>query len=46
MMFCVLIYKGKTTLSILMAIVMCLHFSSQEEDILEHTNAQCHVCTK
>jgi hypothetical protein len=25
-----------------MASVMCLHFSMQEEDILEHTNAKCH----
>ena len=28
-----------------MASVMCLHFSMQEEDILEHTNAKCHLCT-
>ena len=25
----------------LMASVMCLHFSMQEEDILEHTLAKC-----
>ena len=24
--------------------VMCLHFSVQEEDILEHTNDKCHLC--
>ena len=29
---------------ILMAIVMFLHFSVQEEDVLEHTNAKCHLC--
>jgi hypothetical protein len=28
-----------------MASVMCLHLSMQEEDILEHTNAKCHVYT-
>ena len=32
-------------MSILMASVMCLHFSIQEKDILEHTNAKCHSCT-
>ena len=32
-------------LSILMAIVMCLHFSMQREDILESTNGMCHVLT-
>ena len=25
--------------------VMCLHFSMQEEDIIEHTNAKCHEIT-
>jgi hypothetical protein len=25
--------------------VMFLHFSMQEEDILEHTNGECHLCT-
>jgi hypothetical protein len=24
---------------------MRLHFSMQEEDILEHTNVKCHFCT-
>ena len=28
-----------------MASVMCLHFSLQEENISENTNAKCHVCT-
>ena len=28
-----------------MASVMCLHFSMQEEDILEHSNDKCHLCT-
>jgi hypothetical protein len=28
-------------LSLLMASVMCLHFSMQEEDILEHTKSKC-----
>ena len=32
-------------LSVLMARVMCSHFSIQEEDILEHTNAKCHLHT-
>jgi hypothetical protein len=30
-------------LNILMANVMCLHCSLQEEDISEHTSAKCHV---
>ena len=25
--------------------VMCLQFKMQEEDILEHANTKCHVCT-
>ena len=28
-----------------MASVMCLHFCMQEEDILEHTKAKCHLYT-
>jgi hypothetical protein len=24
---------------------MCVHFSMQEEDIIEHTNGKCHVFT-
>ena len=28
-----------------MASVMCLHFSMQEEDILEHINDKCHLYT-
>ena len=27
-----------------MASVMCLHFDSQEEGVLEHTNGKCHLC--
>jgi hypothetical protein len=26
-------------------LVMCLYFSMQEEDTLEHTNAKCYLCT-
>ena len=37
--------QGEDILSILMASVMCLHFSMQEEDILEHINAKCHLST-
>ena len=34
------------SISILIASVMCLHCRMQEEDhILEHTNAKCHLCT-
>ena len=32
-------------LSVLMASVICLYFSMQEEDILKHTNDMCHLCT-
>ena len=28
-----------------MATIMCLYFAMQEEDILEHINAKCHLCT-
>ena len=28
-----------------MASVVYLHFGMQEEDILEHTIAKCHLCT-
>ena len=28
-----------------MACVMCLLFGMQEEDVLEHTNAMCQLCT-
>ena len=34
--------QEKDMFSILMASVMCLHFSMQEEDILEYTNGKCH----
>jgi hypothetical protein len=33
--------QGEDFLSIVMASVMCLHFSVQGKDILEHTNAKC-----
>ena len=33
------------SLSTLMASVMCLYCNIQEEDIVEHTNAKCHLCT-
>ena len=26
-----------------MAIVMCLHFSMEEEEILKHINVKCHT---
>ena len=38
-------YPRVRYLSLLMASVMCLHFNMQEEDILEHTNGKCHLCT-
>jgi hypothetical protein len=41
----ILVCKGKIFLSVLMAGVMCLHFSMQGKDILECTNGKCHVCT-
>jgi hypothetical protein len=41
----ILVCKGKILLSILMACVMCLLFGMQEADVLEHTNAICHLCT-
>jgi hypothetical protein len=37
--------QGEIFLSVLMAGVMCLDFSMQEEEILENTNGQCHLCT-
>ena len=40
-----LICKGKILLSLLMPSVMYLHFSMQEEEIREYTNAKCHVFT-
>ena len=44
MIVCVLVCKGKILLSMLMASVMCLQFSVQEEDVLEHTNPfKCHL---
>ena len=32
-------------LSIRMASVMCVQFSTQEEDVLEHIDTKCHLCT-
>ena len=43
--FYVSIRKGNILLIILMTRVMCLYFSMHEEDILEHTNVKCHLCT-
>ena len=37
--------QRKDSLIVLMARVMCLQFSMQEGDILEHTNRKCHLCT-
>ena len=37
--------QGEDIFSILMASVMCLHYSMQEEYIIEYTNANCHLCT-
>ena len=37
--------QGEISLSIPVASVMCLHFNMQEEDILEHANAKCHLRT-
>ena len=37
--------QGKILLNVLMASVMCLYLSMQEEDNLEHTNAKRHLCT-
>jgi hypothetical protein len=36
--------KDILILSLMMASVMCLHFSMQEEDTLEHINGKCHLC--
>ena len=41
----VLVCKVNIVLNILMASVMCLHFGMQEEDILEHSNGNCQLCT-
>ena len=37
--------QGEEFLSVPMASVMSLHFSMHEEDILEHTNIKCNLCT-
>ena len=43
--FYILVCKRKTFLSVLMASVISLHFSVQEEDIFECTNGKCQLCT-
>ena len=45
MIACVLVCTGNIFLSTPMARVMCLHFSMQEVDVLEHTNGKCYLCT-
>ena len=42
---CNLIYKGKILFSILLASVICLQISMQEDDALMHTIGKCHLCT-
>jgi hypothetical protein len=42
--FCILVCK-RTTLSILMARVMCLRFNMQEEDVFEHIHHKCQLYT-
>ena len=37
--------RGRLFFSALMVGVMCLLIDMQEEDILEHTNVKCHLCT-
>ena len=37
--------QGEDIFERTMASVMCLHLSMHEEDILEHTNGKCHLCT-
>jgi hypothetical protein len=44
-LFFFLFVEENLLLSILMASVMCLHFSMQGDDTLEHMNAKCHLCT-
>ena len=36
---------GEDISSVLMASVMCIHFSMQEKDILEHTDVKSPSCT-
>ena len=44
---CILVCKLKYLFfsSTLTTSVMCLHFTMEEEDILEHTNGRCRLCT-
>jgi hypothetical protein len=44
-LICILICKGKIFLSVSMASVMGLHFSMQEEDILQGTNGKRNLRT-
>jgi hypothetical protein len=37
--------KGKILSSVLMGCAMGLHFGMQEEDIFEHIDVKCHLCT-
>ena len=37
--------EGRYYMNVLMASDMCLCFSIQEEDIIDHINAKCHVFT-
>ena len=37
--------KGKMLLNILMASVISSHSRIHEEDVFEHTNDKCHLCT-
>ena len=37
--------QGKIFLSVLMASVMCSQIGMLEENILEHINGKCHLCT-
>ena len=37
--------QGEIFLTVLIASATYFHFSMQEEDILEHTNGKCHLCT-
>ena len=45
MIFLRLVCKGEILLRISIASVMCLHFSIQEEDNIEHSNVECCLCT-
>ena len=40
-----IVCKGKILLRVLIVSVVSLHFSMQGEDIFEHSNAKCSLCT-